>query len=346
MHVLAEGLFREPGRVVARAGARHVVVLAALFATVASAQAPDGATVLAEMASAMRTLDYQGSFIYQHSGRIDTLRVFHSGSPRERERLISLNGPRSEVIRSGSTITCIQPDNSAILYSNSPGRGLLPLVPDTADESLGEHYRISVSGTDRVAGYSADIVDIIPRDAYRYGYRLWVESGTRLLLKSVVTDSKRKPLEQIMFVSLEIGTPPNDTDLVPSQSNLLSTTAARGDEIELRGGAAWEVARPPPGFTFRSARRSRDAEKGAQHLVYSDGLASVSIYVEPRIEGSAEVTTLAGRGTMNIYTYSDKRWQFTVLGDVPVATVTAIAQSLVLKEGSTHPREPAIGHGG
>jgi sigma-E factor negative regulatory protein RseB len=336
----AEPSIRGPGWVGARNRAWLMIGLASLLGSLtslASAQAPDGATVLAEMASAMRNLDYQGSFIYQHSGRIDTLRVFHSGAPRERERLISLNGPRSEVIRNGTTITCVQPDNSAILYSSASGRGLLPLVPDTADESLKEFYRISVSGTDRVAGYSADIVDILPRDAYRYGYRLWIERETRLLLKSVVIDSKRKPLEQIMFVSLEIGTPPNDTDLVPRQSNLLSTTAARADEIELRGGAAWEVARPPPGFTFRSARRSREAIEGAQHLIYSDGLASVSIYVEPRAESSSEMTTLAGRGTMNIYTYSDNDWQFTVLGDVPVATVTAIAQQLVRKPGSVQP---------
>jgi sigma-E factor negative regulatory protein RseB len=337
MQSQSEELPHAPGQAGACKSIWLIVVLAAMMASGASAQSTDGATVLAEMASAMRTLDYQGSFIYQHSGRIDTLRVFHAGAPRERERLISLNGPRSEVIRNGSTITCIQPDNSAVLYSNAPGRGLLPLVPDTADQSLREYYRISVSGTDRVAGYSADIVDIVPRDAYRYGYRLWIEKGTRLLLKSVVIDSKQRPLEQLMFVSLEIGTAPNDTDLVPSQSNLLSTTTAQADEIELRGGALWDVTRPPPGFTFRSARRARDALKGAQHLTYSDGLASVSIYVEPRAEGSAEMTTLAGKGTMNIYTYSSKDWQFTVLGDVPVATVTAIAQSLVRKESAEQP---------
>jgi sigma-E factor negative regulatory protein RseB len=337
MQSQSEEFARGPGSVIARKSARLIVGLAALLASVASAQSPDGATVLAEMASAMRTLDYQGSFIYQHSGRIDTLRVFHSAASGERERLISLNGPRSEVIRNGKTITCIQPDNSAVLYSSAPGRGLLPLVPDTADQSLREYYRISISGTDRIAGYTADIVDIFPRDAYRYGYRLWIEKGTRLLLKSVVTDSKRRPLEQLMFVSLEIGTPPNDTDLVPSQSNLLSTTAARTDEIELKGEAVWSVSSPPAGFTFRSARRSRDAVKGAEHLIYSDGLASVSIYIEPRTEGFSEMTTLAGKGTMNIYTYSDKKWQFTVLGDVPIATVTAIAQALVHKQDPAQP---------
>ncbi len=304
-------------------------VAVALSSALSFGQGPDGAALLAQMASAMRSLDYQGSFAYQHAGRIDTMRVYHAGGARERERLISLNGPRSEVIRNGTQITCIQADDSAVVYQSPVGRGLLPLVPDAADPTLGEHYQISMGASERVAGYDADIVDIVPRDDYRYGYRMWIEKATRLLLRSVVTDSKRRPLEQFMFVSLEIGTPPDDTDLVPRQRELLTTTAAQGDEVDLRGEVAWKVAKPPPGFTLRSARRSREGASGAQHLIYSDGLANVSIYVEPRSGKSDEMTTLAGRGTLNIATYSTEKWQFTVLGDVPLATVTAISQSLV-----------------
>ncbi len=329
MRTPSEVLIRQP----VLAGTRSRVgvflgVVVALTSTLTFAQVPDGAAMLAQMASAMRSLDYQGSFAYQHAGRIDTMRVFHAGGARERERLISLNGPRSEVIRNGTQITCIQADDSAIVYQSPSGRGLLPLVPDAADPALGEHYQISIAGSERVAGYEADIIDIVARDGYRYGYRMWIEKATRLLLRSVVTDTKRRPLEQFMFVSLEIGTPPDDTDLIPRQREMLTTTAAQGDEIDLRGDVAWKVAKPPPGFTLRSARRSRDAAEGSQHLVYSDGLANVSIYVEPRSGKSDEMTTLAGRGTLNIASYSTDQWQFTVLGDVPLATVTAISQSL------------------
>lgn len=314
--------------VIARKLGWLTLAFAVAIAPVALAQAQDGATLLAQMATAMRSLDYQGSFAYQHAGRIDTLRVFHAGGARERERLISLNGPRNEVIRDGTHITCIRADASAIVYTGASGRGLLPLVPDAADSTLEKSYSIIVSGKDRVAGYTADIVDIIPRDSFRYGYRLWIEEGSRLLLQSIVTDSKRHALEQFMFVSLVIGTPPSDTDLVSRQRELMTTTAADSNEIELRGAPMWSVDNPPAGFTFRSARRSSDALEGAQHLIYSDGLASVSIYVEPAAAASDGQTTMAGRGTMNIYTYSNDGWRFTILGDVPLATVTTIAQSL------------------
>lgn len=313
-----------------------VTVSSLLIVPVAFAQVSDGAALLAQMASAMRSENYEGSFVYQHAGRIDTLRVFHAGGARERERLISLNGARNEVVRDGDNITCIRSDDSAIVYKGTSGRGLLPLVPATANTRLGANYRIAISGEDRVAGYSADIVDIIPHDGFRYGYRLWIEKGSRLLLQSVVTDSKRHPLEQFMFVSLVIGTPPSDTDLVPRQRELITTTTADSNEVELRGKSMWKVAQPPPGFLFRSARRSRDAIKGAEHLIYSDGLSSVSIYVEARGSGADDQTTMAGRGTMNVYTYSDDNWRFTILGDVPLATVTMMARSLTRVEDSAH----------
>lgn len=293
------------------------------------AQSSDSRELLQQMAAAIRSLDYQGSFVYQHAGRVDTLRVFHAGGALERERLVSLNGPRSEVVRSGANVTCIQADGSATVYSSNSGRGLLPLVPETGDSLIGEHYEVRIAGKDRVAGYEADVIDVLPRDRFRYGYRLWLDHSTRFLLRSMVTDSEGRPLEQFMFVSLELGKRPSDTDLVPRQGELLATTAATPVELELRGAPVWSVREPPPGFSLSSARRPRNGVAGTEHLVYSDGLANVSIYVEPRDAKDQENTTIAGRGTLNVYTTVDGEWRFTVLGDVPVVTISTIARSIV-----------------
>jgi sigma-E factor negative regulatory protein RseB len=303
------------------------------------AQSSDGQELLQQMATAIRSLDYQGSFVYQRAGRVDTLRVFHAGGALERERLINLNGPRSEIIRSGANITCIQADGSATVYTSNSGRGLLPLVPDTGDSQIGEYYEIRIAGKDRVAGYEADVVDVLPRDRFRYGYRLWLDHSTRFLLRSVVADSERRPLEQFMFVSLEIGRLPSDTDLVPRQSQLLSTTAATPVELQLRGAPVWTVNKPPPGFSLSSARKPRNGVAGTEHLVYSDGLANVSIYIEPRDPNDEDKTTIGGRGTLSVYTSVDHDWRFTVLGDVPVATVTAIAKSIA-RPGPDAPGHP------
>ncbi|MEO8011736.1 MAG: MucB/RseB C-terminal domain-containing protein, partial [Dokdonella sp.] len=298
------------------------------------AAAADGRELLRQMTVAMRTLDYQGSFSYQHAGRTDTMRVFHAGGASERERLISLNGPRTEVIRDGLTITCIQPDGSATVYSSSSGRGLLPLVPSAGEGTLGEHYDVSVIGSDRVAGYTADIVDISGRDPYRYGYRLWIDQGSRLLLRSIVTDSERRPLEQLMFVSLEIGTPPRETDLLPQVREILATTVAPDTDVQLRRAPAWHAVGLPVGFALATARRQANGVKGSEHLVYTDGLASVSVYIEPRDADDAIVAALAGRGTMNVYSVVGGKWRITALGEVPARTVEAIAQSMRSAEAS------------
>lgn len=293
------------------------------------ARADEASDILNAMSAAMRTLDYQGSFTYQHAGRVDTLRVFHVGSGgRERERLIALNGPRSELVRDGADITCTQADGSTIVYSSSNGRGLLPLVPTTTRGGLGEHYDVKRIGDDRVAGYRADVIDVVPRDRLRYGYRLWLERDTRLLLRSIVTDGERRPLEQVMFVSLDIGTPPAEADLVPQSRAVTATVAAAVTELVVRGAPHWQVTAPPPGFTFVSARRPRQGPDGAEHLVYSDGLATVSVYVEPRGDAAPGFDTLAGRGTINVFSQVQDEWRVTVLGDVPIATVRAIGESL------------------
>lgn len=294
--------------------------------------ADEASDILNRMSVAVRTLDYQGSFTYEHAGRVDTLRVFHAGSAgRERERLVVLNGPRSELVRDGAEVTCTQADGSTIVYSSSTGRGLLPLVPTTDSSGLGEHYEIKRIGDDRVAGYRADVVDVVPRDRFRYGYRLWLERDTRLLLRSIVTDSERRPLEQVMFVSLDIGTPPAEADLVPQNrgtATATATVASPASELVVRGPPHWQVTMPPAGFTFVSARRPRQGPEQAEHLVYSDGLATVSVYVEPRGDAPPGFDTLAGRGTINVFSQVQDEWRITVLGDVPIATVRAMGESV------------------
>jgi sigma-E factor negative regulatory protein RseB len=304
--------------------------------TSALAQPPDAREMLIAMAGAVRTLDYQGSLVYQHEGRVDTLRVFHAGGAHERERLISLNGPRREVVRNGTTVTCIEPDGSATVYSSGKGQGLLPLVPSADDLAFGEYYEVQVVSTDRVAGYDADVLEVLPRDGFRYGYRLWLDRGTRLLLRSTVIDAQRRTLEQFMFVSLDIGKLPSDTDLIPRQSPLLASKAAQMDEMEMRSPPKWQALDPPPGYRFISGRQSRSGGHGSEHLVYSDGLANVSIYLEPRESVDVASTTLARRGTLNVFSLVDGAWRITVLGNVPAATVTRMGRSM--QETNVDPR--------
>ena len=305
-----------------------VLILGSGLAGHARAQETDARALLVEMGAAIHSLDYQGSFLYQHAGQIDTLRVVHAGGTRERERLVSLSGQRTEVIRNGPDVTFIQQDGSAVIYPSNSGRGLLPLVPGAAGRPLDKNYQLKVVGTDRVAGYATDVIDILPRDSWRYGYRLWLDRNSRLLLRSIVMDEERRPLEQFMFVTLQIGQLTDKTELIPSQRELLTTRSAPSDDWVLQKHSFWTVTEPPPGFALGSVRQSPRDGAGVEHLLYSDGLANISVYLEQSQAEVPEDATLVERGPLNMLTVTRLGWRITAVGDVPAATLSVIVNSL------------------
>ncbi|MBN8727966.1 MAG: MucB/RseB C-terminal domain-containing protein [Xanthomonadales bacterium] len=288
----------------------------------AAPEVPAPAALVAQMNRAVRDLDYQGSFVYERDGRIDALRIFHAAGPIERERLVSVSGPRSEVIRSGPTVTCLPASERGVLLAGSSNTRLLPLVPRLQGRAL-QHYALRDAGTDRVAGYPARVVEVVPRDAWRYGYRLWIEDGARLLLRSAVIDARQRTLEQFMFVALEIGAAPRESDLAPVGETGL---VASPDEESLRH-ARWRVAEVPPGFFLARLQRPAKAPDGAEHQVYSDGIANVSVYIEPA-EAAAPPDRDLARGVISLHAQTREGWRVTAVGDVPRATVARMAGSV------------------
>ena len=303
------------------------VALAALAFLAAPAHADDAAAheLLSRMTTSLRGVDYEGSFIYQHDGRTDALRIFHAGGNPERERLISLTGARGEVVRDGTAIVCVQPGGVPTLFATRAESQLLPLVPNIRE--LGDEYAVATAGDDRVAGYDARIVEISPRDPYRYGYRLWLSKDNQLLLRSAVFDAAKRPLEQFMFVALDVGTRPSPTDLAPSGD--VAGAAAPADEMPLATRSAWDVVNTPPGFHLVRAQQTAGAAPESEHLVYTDGLANVSVYIEPHpLSSPVAVESGMMRGVLSVHSVDAAGVRVTALGDVPPATVQAMARGV------------------
>lgn len=306
-----------------------VLALLALLPIAATAAEADATRLLAAMTTAVRSLDYQGSFIYERDGRIDALRIFHAAGvgPRERERLVSMSGPRSEIVREGGSITCMQSGAPTVVLPNQPGARLLPLVPTAPAAKLAPFYQLGTAGEDRIAGYQAHIVDVAPRDAFRYGYRLWIADDSHLLLRSQVVDAARGRLDQFMFVALDIGARPSESDLASGTDGGIT---AAPQELPLQGVAQWRVTDAPPGFVFLRAQRPAQGPSNAEHQLYSDGLASVSLYIEPAADAAGKLPAdrAARRGVLSLYAHEQGGWRFTALGDVPRATVERMARSV------------------
>ena len=297
--------------------------------------AQDANAWLARMGQAMSGLDYQGEFVYAHGGRLETLRVYHAadanGAPRE--RLVSLSGAPREIVRGGGQVTLLGSRPRAAVYGE-PGtlqpQLLAALGQDPA--RLLRHYDLALGGTDRIAGLATQLVEVRPKDSFRYGYRLWLETETGMLLKSVRYGADGRPVEQVMFTRIALRERPAEADLagtaaenpLPNAMNLPQPAASAATP-------AWNVANTPDGFEL--ALRQPAPQPGTEHLIYSDGLASVSVYVEPLTRAAPAFTGPSMRGAIALYGRVVDGHQITVLGDVPVATVERFAQGVVPAAG-------------
>ncbi len=294
---------------------RLAVVAWALCAAFAAHAADDPASLLQRAAAAFGNLQYQGTFVYLHDGRLDAMRVTRSVGPEGSvERLVALTGERRELVRDASGTRCTVGGGSMTLAE--AGRVALP-APDLQRLADPESpYLIAVVGRDRVAGHDALVLDARPRDAARYGYRLWIEPQSGMLLGSTLVGPTGAAVEQIMFVDLVLQPAAEGAAPVPAAAQAAAAAEAADD-------AGWTVGDLPAGF--RLVGRAADSAPGAQHLLYSDGLASVSVYVEPL--GNAPVGSHR-RGALSVYGRTLDQHQVVVVGDVPPATVERIARSV------------------
>lgn len=290
---------------------------------------------LERMSQAAHQLDYDGTFVYSHDGHMQTMRIVHSSRDgSERERLLSLSGPSREVIRDNDKVTCILPDDNEVVEESTGPARRLPLDLPARLETLERYYSFSDGGAERIAGHDTRKILINPLDGFRYGHALWLHQERGLLLRSELYDETGKVVEQLMFTALVFH------DTLPP---LLLEPETRGRDVVWQRGAEhqdwhdsseiWTVGELPPGFVLENHRHHFMAGTGAQvqHLLFSDGLASVSVFIEPAAEGSADFIGSLRLGAVNTFTRSHQGYHITVMGEVPPVTARRIAESVGLR---------------
>ncbi len=294
--------------------------------------------LLEKMVQAVHSLDYDGTFVYLHGDQLESMRVVHTvGAEGEREQLISLNGAAREVVRDEASITCIAPDAREISIGDRSAGGFRAVFSIDVDR-LGSLYDFHLLGQSRVAGRWARVVAIIPRDAYRYGYRLFIDDEHALPLKTDMLDAEGDMVSQIMFTTLHV-----DPEVKPATEGGLEgledfAWRLRKPKVRLSDNEKinWKFKNLPSGFEVNatSRRRAAGGEGEMDHFVLSDGLATVSVYVEAR--PSAEgLRGLSAMGAVNAYGSEVAGHEVTVVGQVPPKTVRAVADALSYVNGGT-----------
>uniref|UniRef100_UPI003F6A523F MucB/RseB C-terminal domain-containing protein n=1 Tax=Methylophaga sp. TaxID=2024840 RepID=UPI003F6A523F len=265
------------------------LIMTFAFSTSAQANDKEALQMLERMTEAAKNLTYEGVFAYQTGKNLQSIRIFHRADARgELERLVSLNGEAREVIRNNDMVTCINPEGKQVSVSRRPlGRGFPSDLPRRLNSAT-PYYQVELADTDRVAGRQAHKLIISPLDNYRYGYHLWVDDETHLLLKSELRDQGGNVLETFAFSSLNTGVHIPDHKL-KSQINGEEMTWHRTEpETPLNMGSLtsnasqWRMQWLPDGFALVAQQTRLRASNGAnvEQRVYSDGLSSVSIFIE------------------------------------------------------------------
>jgi sigma-E factor negative regulatory protein RseB len=305
-----------------------------LFAVEVSAQ--EAREWLDRMNRAVEELNYQGTFVHVLGGAAETLRITHRNADGTiGERLVSLDGVGREIIRQEDEVQCILPDQRVVLLEAR--KDLSPLVAalPTYSEELETHYELTLYASARVAKRSTRVLGIRPKDEYRYGYTLWLDEDTGMPLKSQLTDEKGEIVEQILFTEIEM------LDSIPASAleptiDTEGFTWLRSPEStqlpeEVAAGVPWRAASVPGGFKLSVATQSPIAgsEYPVEHLVYSDGLATVSVFIEdPKTEALVS-EGFSNVGSTNAFSLTLSGRKVTAVGEVPRQTVRTIASSLV-----------------
>jgi len=313
------------------------VALIGLTLGLASAQAADTSlqarNLINEMSRASRELNYDATFVYHKDNQMDVMRLMHKADgDREIERLISLTGYAREVIRDGTSVTCIFPDDQTVMVEKTRPRKFLSGQLPEPIEKIAEYYEFAVVGTDHVLGRETWIVNIIPEDDYRYGYQLWIDKESKLSLKTQLKSLSGVTLEQILFTQLEIMDHMPDSMLKPAASGAGYTwynhTYDKTGSSSRR--AVWSVNWLPGGFAMSDHEQQIIAvsEMPVYHLVYSDGLSTVSVFIEKISTQPMVQPGPTHMGGVNAFATIADDYQITAVGEVPLITVEKMARSV------------------
>jgi len=300
---------------------------------------PEARQWLERMSTAARSLNYSGIFVYQHQGNLEAMQIMHAfDDAGERERLLSLTGPRREVLRDNHVVTCILADRQSVMVNKSRPRTAFPASIPRDLVELEKHYSFEVLGDDRVAGLACRVVAVKPRDAYRYGRRFCVHEDSHLLLRSELTGAAGDVIEQVMFTAVEFPQKIPIQSLLPDMNGGEFTWQQEPDQQpepgDVSSDSSWKVIQVPDGFmlTDHNWHQLSADEPGVEHWVYSDGLASVSVYIEQSQGESQEgYRGMTHRGALNAYGTMVAGHYVTVVGEVPRQTVELIGKSVRIR---------------
>ena len=328
---------------------RSFIILSTLLALSARAEGVstekladnhEAQTLLKRIQSAAQKLNYSGTFVYQQANQMRTSRITHMLEGRnEIEKLEVLDGKPREYIRHNEDVTCYSPETKTLLIEKRVTQDVFPAILASIPSDLTDYYNVKLGEVGRVAGHECQAVLLEPKDKMRYGYKLWAEKNTGLLMRAQTLNSKNEIVEQISFTEIVIGNAVRGR--IKSSFGNTSSWHVEHSAVSPTNLDDWAVSGMPPGFKkVRELKRivvdasaqsptTAPNKREVSQIVFSDGLAAISVFIEPgsqsRTEGSMQ------QGALNIVGKRQGDFWLTIVGEVPAAAIRQVANSIELK---------------
>lgn len=307
---------------------RSILVTSLMFGGMLAvpAMAADAQGWLQRLSQAESEQSFQGTFVYERNGNLSTHRIWRQVEPggTVRERLLQLDGTPQEMLRVNGQAQCANgPIASAVVNDQAwPAHGLDP-------EQLEQWYELRLSGESRVAGRSAVVLGLVPRDQYRYGMQLYVDKETGLPLKSLLVNGRGELLERFQFTQLDTADTQRSSVLQPSTD----CAPVRAVKAGMPVAEAWRTDWLPPGFNLSAVTRqpSPVSADSVDCLVYDDGLARFSVFLEPLHDAAVSDARNQLGPTVAVsrrLTTDDGDVMVTVVGEIPLGTAERVAMSM------------------
>lgn len=288
--------------------------------------------------------NFVGTVVMSAGGTVASTRIAHYGEGRDQlERIDSLDGQVRSVVRQNDLVHTVWPQRRVAVVEQREQMSSFPGLLQAGNERVQEFYDLKPVAVERVAGHEANVLLLKPRDRFRFGYRLWADKGTGLLLRTEVLDDRGQVLESSAFSEVSIGVRAQPEHVIQPVKKLDGYRVIKPQLVSTKPeGEGWELKVAVPGFKLVSCvKRQFDlpGRPGASaageytlQTIYSDGLTYVSIFIEPyNAERHLRPMSTAIGATQTIM-HRDGDWWITAMGDVPLATLRQFANGIERKK--------------
>jgi sigma-E factor negative regulatory protein RseB len=302
---------------------------AGLLALSGAARADAVLDWLNRAAAAAKQQNYSGIYVYHQGEHVEVLRVLHRlDASGEQEKVEVLDGPPRQFLRINNDVYCHLQDGKNVRLERNTSRRFFPALLPADPASLLDYYEVKLGGSERVAGRPCQVVTLEPRDGYRYAYNLWLDKQTGLPLKSRIVNSNGGVVSMFVFSEIQIGKAP-DSQLF---RNDLKGKLIQKASLDMPVDIAWSVT-PPPGYAqVQTAVRPLPGKKmPVTHLIFSDGLSVLSLFVEPVDPGVQRLRGLSAEGAIGAYAREVDGYSVTTMGEVPSMALIETGNSVQRK---------------